>query len=117
MLILPSGYTRKAMHQNRTRFPTFINKIQTNFQRIQQILALHISQRHSHSHELQIMPCILQHIKNLLRAQCTFIRPVTLQILIFTRPINVHRPNLFRRNRKTRLPFGEKPDRSRAQNR
>lgn len=62
---VPSRHTSKAMHQNRALFSTLINKIQTHLQRIQQILALHISNRNPHPHQLQILPRIFHQVHHL----------------------------------------------------
>lgn len=60
------------MDENGTFLPTAINEIDANFQVIQQVLVLGISERHGHPHELQVATGVLERVKKLIRRERRF---------------------------------------------
>ncbi|KAG6638526.1 hypothetical protein CIPAW_10G040900 [Carya illinoinensis] len=52
---------------------------------IQQILTLHITHRHSHPHQLQILACIFQRVQKLSRRQGTLQHPIITGSILLNR--------------------------------
>ena len=120
--IIPSRHAGEAMHQNRPLFSTPINEVKTNIQIIQQVLTLHISKRHRHPHQLQILPRVFQRVQNLLGRQGTLgpssIRTwTTITITTSIRATNINLLDFLSGDNETATPFGEKGYRNGAEDR
>lgn len=60
------------MNENGTFLPTAINEIDADFQVIEQVIFLGVSERHGHAHELEVAAGVLERVEELLRRERRF---------------------------------------------